>query len=395
MHPLTCRVPAVALLFAATATAQNDRGFHLPAGDHRLGELLAQCELALKAPIARDRVDGLDERRPVHLQHALVLPRDQWEDVLASVLRVHDLVLTYDATERRHEVLPTPKERTQPAWIVERAQPLTLAEFTARPDRQGPVDVTLPAGLDTNLATMVLRPFCVSNPGTTATIRGQNLALTGLASGVRAALAVLVAVDPALAAKLPAAAPRPWPRDVAPTQFSLPAGTHTLGQVVDALAKATGCNLLLAADAPLDLTFTTTAVTTGDALTLEAALTSLLWTQHVGVFAAARGHGLLLVRRVTIASRPAPDQAVPMQAEEVLARRGLFAYAEVRYSPRHVDMATFVPAVMAEARAVGRAIGELPSNLELLTTEHGLFLRGFLPELLPIVQKMLEVDRAK
>jgi len=72
-----------------------------------------------------------------------------------------------------------------------------------------------------------------------------------------------------------------------------------------------------------------------------------------------------------------------------------YVNAKADYGVATEKITAFVPAVMAEARAVGRAIGELPSNLELLTTEHGLFLRGFTPALLPIVQKMLEVDRAK
>ncbi len=393
MNTATLFVPALALLFAATATAQKERAFHLPAGDHRLGELLAQCEMALKAPIARHRIDGLDERRPVHLQHALALPREQWEDVLATVLLAHDLVLTFDAAEKRHEVLPAPRERTQPTWIAERAVTMALAELAARPDRQGPVQVTVP-GLGTHLAVTVLRPFCMSNPGTTATAEGPDLVLTGLAGGVRSALAVLASVDPALATQLPMATPRPWPRAASATQFSLPAGTHRLTDVVDALAKATHCNLLLAHDAPHELTFTTAMATTGDALAFEAALTSLLWTQNIAVLAAARSHDLMVVRQVSHQTRPSPDQAMPVTLDELLARPTLTAFVELRYTARHVGMDRLMPEIQEAARAMSKAMGPALAAFEMLTTEQGVLVRGFTFAMLPVAQKIAEIDRA-
>jgi hypothetical protein len=390
MRPVHCLVPVVALLLAAAAPAQKERVFHIPAGDHRLGELLAQCEQALKAPIARDQIVGIDERRPVHLQHDLALPADAWEDVLASLLFAHDLVLTRGGDRQRHEVLPMPARRTRSEWIAQRAESLPLAEFLTRPTRQGPVQVKLATALPAPMATTLLRPVGMGLPGgLVAEATGAELAITGLAGSVRAALATLASNDPGLAAQVAHSQPRAWPRTPATTQHTLPAGTHRLAAIVDALAKATGTNIVLTEAHDLEISLTAPVV--GDALAFEDELTTLLWEQRIGVLALAPVHGLSLARAVSPVAPATPNLALPLAVDEVFARPRLQAYAEVTWQAKHVGMDKLMTAVRQAVRVAAAAAGG--SGLEFSTTGNGLLLRGFTSDLRPILQQLRDTDR--
>lgn len=380
-----------ALLLATALAGQQNATFHLPAGDHRLDQLIARCEQAVKAPIALVDLGGIDERRPVHLQCDLALPGDAWEDVLGSLLVAHGLVLTFDAATKRHEVLAAPGRELSP-WVGERARAFAANEFAARPSHQGPVRVSLPGGgKQFAMASAMLRPLAMGMPGGLRVEQRENdLVLVGLGAAVRSGLLAVAAADPVLTAQLPKQAPRPWPRATQPTKHSLPAGKHTLAAVVDCLALATGHNLLLDAALAPESTFEVATAITGDVDAVEAALTTLLWQQHVVVLGLAPAHGLFLVQQVTPQQRPAAGMAVCMHGDEVLARPELVAYVQVAYQPRHVGLDKVVPAAMAVMRAGGGPL----SAREALGTPDGLLLRGLTSELRPVLARLQEVDRA-
>lgn len=382
----------VALLLATALVGQQNATFHLPAGDHRLDQLIARCEQAVKAPIALVDLGGIDERRPLHLQCDLALPGDAWEDVLGSLLVAHGLVLTFDAATKRHEVLAAPVGREVPPWVGERARAFAANEFAARPSHQGPVRVSLPGGgKQFAMASAMLRPLAMGMPGGLRVEQRENdLVLVGLGAAVRSGLLAVAAADPVLTAQLPKQAPRPWPRATQPTKHSLPAGKHTLAAVVHCLARATGHNLLLDAALAPESTFEVATAITGDVDAVEAALTTLLWQQHVVVLGLAPAHGLFLVQQVTPQQRPAAGMAVGMHGDEVVARPELVAYVQVAYQPRHVGLDKVVPAAMAVMRAGGGPL----STREALGTPDGLLLRGLTSELRPVLARLQEVDRA-
>lgn len=381
-----------ALLLATALAGQQNATFHLPAGDHRLDQLIARCEQVVKAPIALVDLGGIDERRPVHLQCDLALPGDAWEDVLGSLLVAHGLVLTFDAANKRHEVLAAPVGREVPSWVGERARAFAAKEFAARPSHQGPVRVALPGGgKQFAMASMMLRPLAMGMPGGLRVEQRENdLVLVGLGASVRSGLLAVAAADPVLAAQLPKQAPRPWPRATQAAQHSLPAGKHTMAAVVDCLARATGRNLLLDAALAPEPTFEVATAIAGDVDAVEAALTTLLWQQQVVALGLAPAHGLFLVQKVTPQQRPAAGMAVCMHGDEVLARPELVAYVQVAYQPRHVGLDQVVPAAMAVMRA---GAGPL-STREALGTPDGLLLRGLTSELRPVLARLQEVDRA-
>lgn len=381
-----------ALLLATALAGQQNATFHLPAGEHRLDQLLARCEQAVKAPIALVDLGGIDERRPVHLQCDLALPGDAWEDVLGSLLVAHGLVLTFDAANQRHEVLAAPAVRAAAPWLALRARAFAVADFLARPSHQGPVRVAVPgAGKHLAMASSMLRPLAFGlSGGLQVAANGDDLQLVGLGAGVRSALMVLSAADPDLAAALPKQAAAPWPRAKRPTTQSLAAGIHTLAEVVDCLARATGRNLVVDAAVGADLRFELPAAVAGDADAIEEALTKLLWQQHVVVLGLAPAHGVFVVQLVSPQQRPASGLACTMHADEVLARPDLVAYVQLVYQPRHVGLDKVVPAAMGVLRA-----GAGPLRLcEAIGSADGLVLRGLTQELRPVLERLQDVDRA-
>ena len=158
---------SLAMLLAAALAGQQAATFHLPAGDHRIDQLIARCEQAVKAPIALVDLAGVDERRPVRLQCDLALPGGAWEDALGSMLVANGLILTFDAAARRHEVLAAPTARTTPPWLAPRARAFTANEFLARPSHQGPVRVAVPGGAKMfALASEMMWVMSPMTPGT-------------------------------------------------------------------------------------------------------------------------------------------------------------------------------------------------------------------------------------
>lgn len=383
---------AAALLLATALAGQQNPTFHLPAGDHRLQQLLAQCEQAVKAPITVGELGSAGERGSVRLQCELALPADAWEDVLGSLLIAQGVVLTFDTALERHEVLAAPMGREVPPWVGERARAFAVNEFAARPSHQGPVRVSLTGGgKQFAMASAMLRPLAFGMPGGLRVEQRENdLVLVGLGAAVRSGLLALAAADPTLAAQSPKQAPRPWPRVAPPTTHSLPAGKHTLAAVVDCLARATGRNLLLDAALAPELSFEVATAITGDVDAVEAALTKVLWQHHVVALGLAPAHGLFLVQQVTPQRRLAAGMAVGMHGDEVLARPDLVAYVQVVYQPRHVGLDKAVPAALAVMRA---GVGPL-SNCEALGLPDGLLLHGLTGELRPALARLQEVDRA-
>jgi hypothetical protein len=383
---------APALLLATALAGQQKPTFHLPAGDYRLEQLLAQCEQAVKAPIVVGELGSAGERTSLRLQCDLALPADAWEDVLGSLLIAQGVVLTFDAELERHEVLAAPMGREVPSWVAERARAFAANAFLARPSHQGPVRVAMPGGSKQfALASAMLRPMAVGMPGgLRVEQQADDVVLVGLGAGVRSAILALATAAPELATQLPKQAPLAWPRAVQSTTQSLPAGKHTLAAVVDCLARATGRNLLLDAALAPELSFEVATTITGDVDAVEAVLTKVLWQHQVVALGLAPAHGLFLVQQVTPLRRPAAGMAVGMNGDEVLARPELLAYVQVVYQPRHVGLDKVVPAGLAVMRA---GAGPL-SCCEALGLPDGLLLRGLTSELRPVLARLQEVDRA-
>lgn len=366
---------ASAAVMVAQAPTHKPPTFHLPAGDYTVPQLIAQAEQAVRGRIATEHVD-LTAPAPLHLQQDLALSAQDWEDTLSALLSTRDLVLTFDAEQKRHEVLPTPKGKDP--VLKARAAALSLAQFATRPGMTGPVRVVLPTKTDAvMLDQFVALPLFKSGRGVFVESDAGGVAVTGLAETVRLAMRHAAMLDPTLADTSTSPAPA-WPRAVPVETNTLAAGDHAVREVVDILAKAISVNLVLSPEvAQMTDSVAVAKPITGDAIAFENAVTALLWEQrHLLVLPLGARADLLEVVHLGDREFPATTRARPMSAAELAARPGLVAWVSTSFVPQHLrgnDLATAM-------REAVRALGVATTSLLVNTTHDGLVFTGLSTE---------------
>ena len=379
------------LLSAAVAQANPAAPaakFHLPAGTHSVPQLLEMVSQAVRCPVALDPDVAAAELEPLQLQRDLALSSNDWEDGLSALLEARGLVVTFDAANRRHEVMAIPTQRTD--WLLDRARPMTLAEFATRPGVRGPVRVTMQPAQSPELLINLLRPYLMMRPVAIASeVQGKDLVLTSLAPNVRFALGVFVGLDSTLASCWPAGTPPAWPRAAA-GDHTLAAGSYTIGELLDALALRLGRNILYsAAVAAPDSKIQVAEPIRGDSLAFEAMLSSLLWQSRVLVLELAPHLDLYEAVQVTDPRRLPLHRAHTISAPELLARPDLVALVRVPYA---LDEES-IPAALIKVRAL-MANGAAHS-VTVGTCHASMMFEGLSLHLVPMLQQVTSEPSAE
>jgi hypothetical protein len=382
MHLLPLGVSSLLLMVTALAQAKPAAPamrFHLPAGTHAVEQLLALVAQAVRSPVVTGAGVSIAELEPLRLQCDLSLSAADWEDGLSALLETRGLVVTFDAANRRHEVMAIPAKMAN--WLHERAQPMTLEQLAARPGVRGPVRVVVPTKQPADRLVHLLRPFLARRPVALASrVEGDTLVLTSLAANVRFAMGVFVGFDPSLANVWPTGMPLPWPR-AGVGDHRLAAGDYTIGELVDALAQRLGRNILmLAAVAESATKIHVAEPITGDSLVFEAKLTALLWQSQVLVLELSAQLGLHEAVHVADAHNLPAHRSQPMSSRELLARPELVALVRVHCE---LDQKS-VQAAMTRIRALwAQGAG---ASVTVGAAEGGLMCEGLSVQLLPMLQ---------
>jgi hypothetical protein len=379
---LSLMTAAVAQAKPAVPTAK----FHLPAGTHSVPQLLELASQAVRSPVGLGHDVEAAALEPLRLQRDLVLSSADWEEGLSALLETRGLVVTFDAANRRHEVMVIPTQMTD--WLRERARTMTLAELAASPGARGPVQLTLQPAHSPELLGNMLRPYLVQRPvAITSEVEGQTLVLTSLAPNLRFALGVFIGLDATLAASWPAATPPAWPR-AATGDHTLAAGSYTIGELVDALAHRLGRNIpCSAAVTALDQKIKVDEPIRGDSLVFEARLSSLLWQHRVLVLELAPHLDLHEAVHVAEPRRLPLHRAQSISAPELLARPDLVALVRVPYA---IDQGS-IPAAMAKIRAImGKGA---VTSVTVGTSEVGMMFEGLSVHVALMLQEVASVPK--
>lgn len=381
------------LLAAAFAQAPAARPqLHIPAGDWSVRDLLTHAEQALRTPIVADDEElALASAPRIRLQFPLALDPTHGRDALAALLTTRGLLLTRDPMGRT-EVKAVPRACAD--WLTERAAPTTVQALLDHPHRDSVVQVPLRTATPLEVVQSLLRMSAArSGPAPTLAKHEGGILCTGTSEAVRHTVLQLAAMDPAFAATLDQRSSVDIVNTAKGGTVELPAGEHSLADVLDLLARNGGVNIVRSPAVQAQ----TTKVKVGKPQSLDArtganVLTTLLWQERVLVLDLDVRHGLYEAVLVDDPRQmPAPARASARTVDEALAAADSVAYIAVKFTVQHLD-ATHLMGIVRETMQAAPA-GQMGTIVS--TVPDGLWITGLTPTVAPLLAKLRAADEAR